>query len=70
MNDKCFKCGEPSRKSNECRTRKFVNLVKECLEDEDEDFEGVDIGEANGGLLNCVIHRILYTIKEKKPKSM
>nr|GMD68123.1 LEAF RUST 10 DISEASE-RESISTANCE LOCUS RECEPTOR-LIKE PROTEIN KINASE-like 1.1 [Ipomoea batatas] len=35
MTGKCFKCGEPGHRSNECRARRSINLIEENEEDED-----------------------------------
>nr|GMD29227.1 transposon Ty3-I Gag-Pol polyprotein [Ipomoea batatas] len=41
MTGKCFKCGEPGHRSNECRATKYVNMVEE----QDEFDEEGDINE-------------------------
>nr|GMC93171.1 Transposon Ty3-G Gag-Pol polyprotein [Ipomoea batatas] len=70
MTGKCFKCGEPGHRSNECRARKAVNLVdgrtEEGGDDEyiEEDFEVV---EENGEHVSFVVRRLLYTNEEKPP---
>nr|GLL48175.1 uncharacterized protein LOC109163967 [Ipomoea trifida] len=70
MTGKCFKCGEPGHRSNECRARKYVNMVEEQDEfDEEGDInEGeVEVAEEVGEHLNCVVQRLLYTTKKNNP---
>nr|GMD01401.1 zf-CCHC domain-containing protein [Ipomoea batatas] len=67
---KCFKCGEPGHRSNECRARKYVNMVEEQDEfDEEGDInEGeVEVAEEVGEHLNCVVQRLLYTTEKNNP---
>nr|GMD68104.1 Zinc finger, CCHC-type [Ipomoea batatas] len=70
MTGKCFKCGEPGHRSNECRARRSVNLVAENTDDftESEEWnENVEIAEEDGEHVSFVIKRILYTTEEKGP---
>nr|GLL17334.1 uncharacterized protein LOC109163967 [Ipomoea trifida]GLL41384.1 uncharacterized protein LOC109163967 [Ipomoea trifida] len=70
MTGKCFKCGEPGHRSNECRARKYVNMVEEQDEfDEEGDInEGeVEVAEEVGEHLNCVVQRLLYTTEKNNP---
>nr|GMD27161.1 Zinc finger, CCHC-type [Ipomoea batatas] len=70
MTGKCFKCGEPGHRSNECRARKYVNMVEEQDEfDEEGDInEGeVEVVEEVGEHLNCVVQRLLYTTEKNNP---
>nr|GMD37694.1 transposon Ty3-I Gag-Pol polyprotein [Ipomoea batatas] len=39
MIGKCFKCGEPGHRSNECRARKSVNMVNQVTEGDEENCE-------------------------------
>ncbi|XP_019168246.1 PREDICTED: uncharacterized protein LOC109163967 [Ipomoea nil] len=70
MTGKCFKCGEPGHRSNECRARRSVNLVAENTDDltEGEDCnENIEIAEEDGEHVSFFIKRILYTTEEKGP---
>nr|GMD29224.1 transposon Ty3-I Gag-Pol polyprotein [Ipomoea batatas] len=70
MTGKCFKCGEPGHRSNECRATKYVNMVEEQDEfDEEGDInEGeVEVAEEVGEHLNCVVQRLLYSTEKNNP---
>nr|GMD14355.1 retrotransposable element [Ipomoea batatas] len=58
MTGKCFKCGEPGHRSNECRARKAVNLIdggtKEGGDDEYIE-ENIEVAEENGEHKKIVI---------------
>nr|GMC51129.1 zf-CCHC domain-containing protein/Asp_protease_2 domain-containing protein [Ipomoea batatas] len=57
-------------RSNECRARKYVNMVEEQDEfDEEGDInEGeVEVAEEVGEHLNCVVQRLLYTTEKNNP---
>lgn len=69
---KCFKCGEPGHRSNECRARKSVNLVdyddeheEEVEYNNDDDLENAEIADEEGEQVTCVIQRLLYTPKQE-----
>nr|GMC60080.1 Zinc finger, CCHC-type [Ipomoea batatas] len=70
MTGKCFKCGEPGHRSNECRARKAVNLVDgRTDEGGDEEYieEDFEVAEENGEHVSFVVRRLLYTNEEKPP---
>nr|GME07556.1 Zinc finger, CCHC-type [Ipomoea batatas] len=70
MTGKCFKCGEPGHRSNECRARKAVNLVDGRTEEGgDEEYieEDFEVAEENGEHVSFVVRRLLYTNEEKPP---
>jgi len=62
---KCYKCGEPGHRANECSKRRTVNMAD--YEDEDEvlietEPEGSDFVE-EGKAVNCVIQQLLCNQK-------
>nr|GLL31143.1 uncharacterized protein LOC109163967 [Ipomoea trifida] len=69
MTGKCFKCGEPGHRSNECRARRSINLIEENEEDEDGREESYieEIVEEDGEHVSCVVQRLLYTTEDKSP---
>lgn len=70
MIGKCFKCGEPGHRSNECRARKSVNFIEEQAEFQEEEGineDEIEVAEETGEHLNCVVQRLLYTAEEKNP---
>ncbi|XP_031120876.1 uncharacterized protein LOC116024113 [Ipomoea triloba] len=69
MTGKCFKCGEPGHRSNECRSRRSVNLIEENEEDEDGEEESYieEIVEEDGEHVSCVVQHLLYTTEDKSP---
>ena len=72
---KCYMCGQPGHRSNECPTRKPVNFVDaEDYEGEDEQnfegegdmdelLDGAEIAEEQGEHVNCVIQRVMCSTK-------
>ena len=69
---KCYRCGQPGHRSNECPARKPVNFV-DAEEEEDQNFEeeenmdefleGAEIAEEQGEHVNCVIQRVMCSTK-------
>ncbi|KAB5548136.1 hypothetical protein DKX38_011542 [Salix brachista] len=62
---KCYRCGQPGHRSNECPARRPVNLVEAELEEEEEEhiveelLEGAEIAEEEGDFVNCMVQRVL-----------
>ncbi|KAK0582232.1 hypothetical protein LWI29_023177 [Acer saccharum] len=69
---KCYRCGQPGHRSNECPDRKPMNFV-DAEEEEDQNFEeeenmdefleGAKIAEEQGEHVNCVIQRVMCSTK-------
>ncbi|KAB5568956.1 hypothetical protein DKX38_002749 [Salix brachista] len=74
---KCYRCGQPGHRSNECPARRPVNLVDAGMEDEDEYveeesgmgelLEGAEVAEEEGEFVNCVVQRVLCSTKVENP---
>ncbi|CAL9192661.1 unnamed protein product [Musa hybrid cultivar] len=71
---KCFKCGEPSHRSNECRARKTVNLTDhkdnfegDAQDDTIDDIDNAKIAEKEGEHDACVVKRLLLTPRQEDP---
>ncbi|GAV83698.1 zf-CCHC domain-containing protein, partial [Cephalotus follicularis] len=74
--DKCYRCGKPGHRSNNCPECKTVNLVeqeRDYGEQEVGDEENHDLydncgelhfTEEEGERVNCVIQRVLYSPKQ------
>lgn len=67
---KCFRCNQPGHHSNECHTRRVVNIVKRKNEEDDEDIhcevDGKDVNdyeEEYGQIF--VIQRMMLTPKQE-----
>uniref|UniRef100_A0A6N2LGG3 Reverse transcriptase n=1 Tax=Salix viminalis TaxID=40686 RepID=A0A6N2LGG3_SALVM len=74
---KCYRCGQPGHRSNECPARRPVNLVDAGMDDEDnyveeesrmvELLEGAEVAEEEGEFVNCVVQRVLCSTKVENP---
>ncbi|KAB5516791.1 hypothetical protein DKX38_027439 [Salix brachista] len=74
---KCYRCGQPGHRSNECPARRPVNLVDAGMDDEDnyveeesgmvELLEGAEVAEEEGEFMNCVVQRVLCSTKVENP---
>ncbi|KAJ9542366.1 hypothetical protein OSB04_028872 [Centaurea solstitialis] len=61
---KCYRCGLPGHKSNECPNRKTVGLIEDG-ENEDSDYEGAEFAEEDlSEKINIVVQRVLLAPKE------
>ncbi|XP_043687813.1 uncharacterized protein LOC122639038 [Telopea speciosissima] len=63
---KCYRCGEPGHRSNNCPQRKSVNVVAGDLSDEQEfDDDDAKIAKEEGEGVTCIVRRLLLTPKQQ-----
>ncbi|XP_038981156.1 uncharacterized protein LOC120110405 [Phoenix dactylifera] len=70
---KCYRCGKPGHRSNECPARKPVNLIEPEEESEEEEEQLVydngvyEVGEeTQGERINLVLQRVLCSAKQEE----
>ncbi|KAH7543947.1 hypothetical protein JRO89_XS15G0069400 [Xanthoceras sorbifolium] len=71
---KCYRCGKSGHKSNNCPSRKSVNLAEQEEEENDniedsrenDDYQGVEIAEEEGERVDCVVQQVLYSPQQQE----
>ncbi|XP_020259159.1 uncharacterized protein LOC109835598 [Asparagus officinalis] len=68
---KCYRCGQPGHRSNQCPKRGTVNMVdhedEDADRDDDEDYDGGLDADDDGEQLSCVVRRLLLAPKAEEP---
>ncbi|KAJ9544449.1 hypothetical protein OSB04_024156, partial [Centaurea solstitialis] len=66
MASKCFRCGEPGHRSNECNQRRTTALIEGDRDDEEGEYDDLDFAEEDlEEKVACVLQRVLLTPKEE-----
>ncbi|KAJ9537524.1 hypothetical protein OSB04_030257 [Centaurea solstitialis] len=66
MASKCFRCGEPGHRSNECNQRRTTALVEGDQDDEEGEYDDLDFAEEDlEEKVVCVLQCVLLTPKEE-----
>ncbi|KAJ9554084.1 hypothetical protein OSB04_018129 [Centaurea solstitialis] len=63
---KCFRCGEPGHRSNECNQRRTTTLVEKDQNEEEGEYDDLDFVEEDlEEKVVCVLQHVLLTPKEE-----
>ena len=66
MGLKCYRCGQPGHRSNECPNRRTVGLIDGESEEEPNDYAVAEFAEEDlSEKVNIVLQRVLLTPKEE-----